>query len=61
MFQNRVKPWLLECFGQKIADDITERNHPFPNTRLSKPLEVGRAVATMGTGTDEANASAKNN
>lgn len=28
-FQERVKPWLLECFGETIAADRIERNHRF--------------------------------
>lgn len=26
-FQSRVKPWLIECFGEDIANDKQERNH----------------------------------
>lgn len=29
MFQERVLPWLLACFGQEIASDKMERNHRF--------------------------------
>ena len=28
-FQQRVQPWLLECFGAEIAADRMERNHRF--------------------------------
>ncbi len=28
-FQQRVQPWLLECFGAEIACDRDERNHRF--------------------------------
>lgn len=28
-FQSRVRPWMMECFGAKISDDRTERNHRF--------------------------------
>ncbi|WP_242540132.1 hypothetical protein [Trinickia mobilis] len=28
-FQNRVRPWMLECFGSEIASDRIERNHRF--------------------------------
>jgi len=28
-FQQRVEPWLLECFGAEIAGDPVERNHRF--------------------------------
>ncbi|MDR9847077.1 hypothetical protein [Herbaspirillum huttiense] len=35
-FQSRVKPWMLECFGQAISDDLVERNHRF----LEEALEL---------------------
>ncbi|MES0870083.1 hypothetical protein [Pseudovibrio sp. SCP19] len=35
-FQERVAPWLLECFGKEIATDKTERNHRF----LEEALEL---------------------
>lgn len=28
-FQERVQPWMLECFGAEIAADTAERNHRF--------------------------------
>lgn len=28
-YQQRVKPWMLACFGAKISADKTERNHRF--------------------------------
>ncbi|WP_235430494.1 hypothetical protein [Cupriavidus pauculus] len=28
-FQERVQPWMLECFGAEIASDRIERNHRF--------------------------------
>jgi len=28
-FQVRVRPWMLQCFGAKIASDTVERNHRF--------------------------------
>ncbi len=28
-FQDRVQPWMLECFGAEIAADRKERNHRF--------------------------------
>ena len=28
-FQERVQPWMLECFGSVIAADTVERNHRF--------------------------------
>jgi len=38
-FQTRVRPWLLECFGEVIADDGMERNHRF----LEESLELVQA------------------
>jgi len=38
-FQARVKPWLLECFGEAIANDREERNHRF----LEEALELVQA------------------
>ncbi|MBO6759144.1 MAG: hypothetical protein JJ902_22660 [Roseibium sp.] len=35
-FQERVHAWMLECFGQQIADDLVERNHRF----LEEALEL---------------------
>ncbi|WP_375568709.1 hypothetical protein ABWH92_12165 [Ahrensia marina] len=35
-FQNRVAPWMQECFGPEISADITERNHRF----LEEALEL---------------------
>jgi len=35
-FQDRVHPWLLECFGPEIAADTVERNHRF----LEEALEL---------------------
>lgn len=35
-FQNRVEPWLMECFGEKISNDTIERNHRF----LEEALEL---------------------
>ncbi len=29
VFQNNVQPWMLACFGEKIAGDVVERNHRF--------------------------------
>lgn len=44
-FQYRVKPWLLDCFGEKIASDKQERNHRF----LEEALELVQACgATAG-------------
>lgn len=38
-FQDRVQPWLLECFGQTIASDTQERSHRF----LEEALELVQA------------------
>ncbi|WP_209010208.1 hypothetical protein [Labrenzia sp. THAF35] len=38
-FQDYVKPWMLACFGQEIADNIIERNHRF----LEEALELVQA------------------
>ena len=35
-FQERVAPWMLECFGEVIAADSIERNHRF----LEESLEL---------------------
>lgn len=35
-FQDRVRPWVIECFGQDIAYDKTERNFRF----LEEALEL---------------------
>lgn len=37
--QPRVRPWLLACFGEVIADDAAERNHRF----LEESLELVQA------------------
>lgn len=38
-FQERVKPWMHECFGPLMADDTDERNHRF----LEESLELVQA------------------
>jgi len=38
-FQQRVQPWLMECFGPMIAGDREERNHRF----LEEALELVQA------------------
>jgi len=38
-FQDRVHPWLLACFGEKIASDPVERNHRF----VEEALELAQA------------------
>ncbi|WP_230942713.1 hypothetical protein [Burkholderia cepacia] len=39
LFQSRVRPWMLECFGAEIAADRAERNHRF----LEEALELVQA------------------
>lgn len=46
-FQQRVQPWLMECFGTVIAADTVERNHRF----LEEALEL---VQASGATADEA-------
>ena len=38
-FQDRVRPWMLECFGAVISADAQERNHRF----LEEALELVQA------------------
>jgi hypothetical protein len=38
-FQQRVQPWMKECFGSKISADAIERNHRF----LEESLELVQA------------------
>lgn len=38
-FQERVQPWMMECFGPMIAGDREERNHRF----LEEALELVQA------------------
>lgn len=38
-FQDRVRDWVLACFGEVIAADVTERNHRF----LEEALELVQA------------------
>lgn len=38
-FQARVEPWLLACFGEKIANDAQERSHRF----IEEALELVQA------------------
>lgn len=40
-FQDRVLPWLLDCFGSDIANDAIERNHRF----LEEALELVQACS----------------
>ncbi|MDR5815843.1 hypothetical protein QCE62_19840 [Caballeronia sp. LZ033] len=46
-FQARVQPWLMECFGKKIAGDREERNHRFFE-------EAGELVQACGMSASEA-------
>lgn len=46
-FQNRVQPWMMECFGEEISADKIERNHRF----LEEALEL---VQANGCTKDEA-------
>lgn len=39
-YQQRVRAWVLECFGQTIADDMTERSFRF----LEEALELGQSI-----------------
>ena len=39
-FQERVQPWLVECFGEEIASDKLERNYRF----LEEALELVQAT-----------------
>jgi len=39
-FQQRIQPWMLACFGEKIAADKAERNHRF----LEEALELVQAT-----------------
>lgn len=38
-FQDRVQPWMMECFGPEISGDREERNHRF----LEESLELVQA------------------
>lgn len=38
--QDRVKPWLYECFGPMVAADVVERNHRF----LEESLELVQSL-----------------
>ena len=46
-FQDRVKPWMLACFGPVIPFDKTERNHRFYE-------EAGELVQALGMTCEEA-------
>jgi len=40
-FQERVRPWMLACFGETISNDITERNHRFVEESLELAQSKG--------------------
>lgn len=44
-FQDRVQPWMLECFGAEIAADQQERNHRF----LEEALELVQACGATAS------------
>ncbi|AEK63203.1 hypothetical protein [Collimonas fungivorans] len=46
-FQQRVQPWMMECFGSEIAADRKERNHRFfeEATELIQACEMTRSEA----------------
>lgn len=48
-FQQRVLPWMLECFGVAISADTLERNHRF----LEESLEL---VQSLGCSREDAHA-----
>ena len=44
-FQQRVQPWLMTCFGEKIAGDCDERNHRFFEESLELAQTCGCSVS----------------
>ncbi|WP_454710994.1 hypothetical protein [Cupriavidus nantongensis] len=44
-FQERVQPWMMECFGAEIAADQQERNHRF----LEEALELVQACGATAS------------
>ncbi|MDR3551234.1 MAG: hypothetical protein P4L31_07515 [Candidatus Babeliales bacterium] len=48
-FQSKVRQWVINCFGEKIADDTIERNHRF----LEESLEL---VQSTGCSREDAHA-----
>ena len=44
-FQERVAPWLTECFGYQIAADGRERNHRFLEESLELVQSTGCTAA----------------
>jgi hypothetical protein len=43
--QDRVYPWLLKCFGGKIASDKQERNHRFIEEALELVQSCGATAS----------------
>ncbi|WP_063615483.1 hypothetical protein [Bradyrhizobium sp. Tv2a-2] len=44
-FQERVYDWMLACFGEDIARDVTERNHRFLEEALELVQSLGCTVS----------------
>ncbi|KAF1042595.1 MAG: hypothetical protein GAK35_02642 [Herbaspirillum frisingense] len=46
-FQRRVQPWMMECFGEAISNDLGERNHRFfeESTELVQSTGMTRSEA----------------
>jgi len=44
-FQQRVEPWMLECFGPEISADTDERNHRF----VEEALELVQACGATAS------------
>ena len=44
-FQQRVQPWMMECFGERIAGDREERNHRFLEEALELVQALGATVS----------------
>jgi hypothetical protein len=44
-FQDRVEPWMLQCFGPEIATDIDERNHRFIEEALELVQSCGATAS----------------
>lgn len=40
-FQDRVAPWMQECFGPEISADCVERNHRFVEEALELAQSLG--------------------
>ena len=44
-FQEQVRPWLLNCFGEEAANNVIERNHRFLEEALELVQSCGCRVA----------------